>query len=68
MAMLSVDNLSPNWTAGIVGLLTLWVTLRYLSARKLDPREPTVLPPWIPVVGHVLGMAFYGGRYVKRLG
>lgn len=70
MNSLGLDSwlLSPNATTVLVGLLTLSVALRLASGRKLHPNEPIVLPQWIPFVGHLLGMALQGGRYIKRLG
>lgn len=70
MDTLSLDSclLSLNATTVLVGLLTLTVALRLASGRKLHPNEPTVLPQWIPFVGHLMGMALQGGRYIKLLG
>ncbi|KAK8015090.1 hypothetical protein PG990_008386 [Apiospora arundinis] len=31
-------------------------------------REPPVITPTVPYAGHLLGMLFYGGRYLKQLG
>lgn len=39
----------------ILGTVALCLALRYASGRKLHPSEPTVLPPWIPYIGHLLG-------------
>lgn len=55
-------------TAVGVGALTVFCALYLNSRRKWHPKEPTVLPPWIPFVGHLLGMALQGGRYIKRIG
>ncbi|KAI1373561.1 cytochrome P450 [Hypoxylon crocopeplum] len=52
----------------IVAILTLYFLVYQFSSRKADPREPPVIAPTIPVVGHVLGMALLGGRYIKDLG
>ncbi|KAI0602013.1 cytochrome P450 [Biscogniauxia sp. FL1348] len=52
----------------VVTLITAYALIYQLSRRKLDPREPTVIASPIPYVGHLLGMAFQGGRYVKNLG
>ncbi|KAI1205026.1 cytochrome P450 [Annulohypoxylon truncatum] len=60
-------NLSPTATI-LITILTLVLTLQHLSQRKLDPREPRVLAPPVPVIGHLLGMALLGGRYIKNLG
>lgn len=68
LTMLSLEVTVTSWAGATVGLLTLLVALRYASSRRLDPREPVVLPPAIPFVGHVVGMALFGGRYIKRLG
>ncbi|TQV97407.1 cytochrome p450 protein [Cordyceps javanica] len=57
----------PYATTVILSVVTLYIVLRYMSSRKLHPSEPTVLVPWIPLVGHLLGMALQGGRYMKHL-
>ncbi|KAI1100804.1 cytochrome P450 [Jackrogersella minutella] len=59
--------LSPSVTF-LITLLTLYLLLYRLSARKLSPDEPPVLAPAIPICGHVLGMALFGGKYIKNLG
>jgi hypothetical protein len=64
-------ELTPTQTilaAGVTALLTLVLLLRPLPARKVHPSEPTVISSWIPFIGHLLGMAMYGGKYVKKLG
>ena len=68
MGLLSSDNWSPGATTVVLGLAVALVVSRFASGRKLHPNEPTVLPSWIPFVGHLIGMAVYGGRYIKRLG
>jgi hypothetical protein len=35
---------------------------------KIHSNEPTVIAPKLPFIGHLLGMAMYGGKYVKNLG
>ncbi|KAK7752280.1 hypothetical protein SLS62_005816 [Diatrype stigma] len=57
--------------AWMAGILTLYALAWQLSSRQDDPREPPVVAPTlipIPFVGHLLGMALRGGRYVKDLG
>lgn len=60
-----------------------WITLRWLlaagvftllsfivrrhAARKLDSREPLVVQPRLPYVGHLIGMIISGGRYSKNI-
>ena len=70
-----VIELPESWpAAGVVawavGILTIYaVTLRF-SLKQDDPREPPVVAPTIPIpfVGHLVGMALQGGKYVKNLG
>lgn len=50
------------------GILALALILRYTSGQKLHPSEPIVIQPWIPLIGHLMGMALHGGRYIKQLG
>ncbi len=66
--MQNLDSALTGAATVILGAVTLCLALRYASGRKLHPSEPTVVPPWIPFIGHLLGMALHGGRYIKRLG
>lgn len=50
------------------GFLALAFILRYTSGKKLHPSEPIVIQPWVPLIGHLMGMALHGGRYIKQLG
>ncbi|KAJ6588899.1 cytochrome P450 [Mycena capillaripes] len=66
-------NVVPDWwppyaTWLVVAVGTLFVFTRQLSSRKLDPREPPLVTPAIPFIGHLLGMIIYGGRYLKGIG
>ena len=56
--------------AWAVVLVAIYAITSRLSLRQDDPREPPVVAPIIPIpfVGHLLGMALQGGRYVKSLG
>jgi hypothetical protein len=47
--------------------IILLAAIRSYDGRKIDPREPPVIPPTIPYVGHLLGMLIYGSRYFKSL-
>ena len=42
--------------------------MHFVSTRKVHPNEPTIVPPRIPIVGHLLGMVLHGGQYTKHLG
>ncbi|KAI1473056.1 cytochrome P450 [Daldinia caldariorum] len=55
-------------TTAVVAGITIFFLAHHISSRKLDPREPPVLAPAVPLIGHLLGMALLGGRYVKNLG
>jgi hypothetical protein len=41
----------------------LWQNLRI----KMDSREPPQLRPWIPFVGHLIGMLRYHQAYFEKL-
>jgi hypothetical protein len=68
MALPGVDSFGQGITSVILGLVIIGVALHFAATRKVHPDEPTVLVPWIPFVGHLVGMAVYGGRYIKKLG
>lgn len=68
MALFDIEAWPSSLTTVAIGLLTLACVLRYTSGKKLHPSEPTVIQPWVPLIGHLLGMATQGGRYIKRLG
>jgi cytochrome P450 len=58
----------PFATWALVAVVTLYTITYQLSTRKHDPREPPILASKLPYVGHLLGMALYGSRYIKTLG
>jgi hypothetical protein len=68
MAILTQDGNIVNSMTVAIGVLTVVLGVHYFSGTKVHPKEPKVVRPWIPVIGHLLGMALQGGRYVKRLG
>ncbi|KAI1078895.1 cytochrome P450 [Whalleya microplaca] len=53
---------------GFIVILALYAAVYLLSSRKVDPREPPIIASTIPLIGHPLGMALLGGKYVKKLG
>ncbi|ORY62498.1 uncharacterized protein BCR38DRAFT_467111 [Pseudomassariella vexata] len=52
----------------VVALVTIYFVTYQLSSRKIDPQEPPIISPKIPVVDHLLGMAIFGGRFSKNTG
>ncbi|KAI1343072.1 cytochrome P450 [Xylariaceae sp. FL0016] len=52
----------------VASLVTAYIVLHQISIRKHDPREPAILTSTVPFLGPLLGMAFFGGKYVKSLG
>ncbi|KAI0120454.1 cytochrome P450 [Hypoxylon sp. NC0597] len=71
---MAFNDLAAEWwpfsasATAIIGIITLYFITYQLSSRKIDPREPLVIAPTVPIVGHILGMALLGGRYIKNLG
>ena len=66
--MLGIDSSPAAVVTVVLGLTTIAIALRYVSARKLHPDEPTGPPAMDTLVGHLLGMALEGSRYIKQLG
>lgn len=61
---LGLDGYGPTvlMVVAAMGLL-LWQTIRI----KMDPREPALLRPWIPFIGHLIGMLRYHQAYFEKL-
>ncbi|KAK0617113.1 cytochrome P450 [Immersiella caudata] len=66
---------TQEWTdyqpliATVVAVLSaLYVVLYRLQSVKRHPDEPPVIAAGVPYLGHLLGMAMFGGRYVKGIG
>lgn len=71
--MLRLDlDWGSDWTAlaTVVAavLSTVYLILYRLQTIKKHPDEPPIIASAIPYVGHILGMATQGGRYVKGIG
>ncbi|KAK3292552.1 cytochrome P450, partial [Chaetomium fimeti] len=49
-------------------LVTTYVLIYRWQLVKIHPDEPPIVPSTVPFVGHLLGMALLGGKYVKNLG
>jgi hypothetical protein len=53
---------------GVCGLLAALSVLAYNTLRfKVDPREPPVIYPKIPLIGHILGSLTEGATYNGKL-
>ena len=55
-------------TLAIGAVSTLWFLLYGLQRVKKHDDEPPIIASAVPYVGHLLGMALQGGRYVKGIG
>ncbi|KAK4665845.1 hypothetical protein QC763_409110 [Podospora pseudopauciseta] len=60
-----VESLSVT---ALVILFTTYAILYFAQTIPLSKNEPPIIPSRIPFLGHVLGMLFQGGKYVKNLG
>ncbi|KAI1826749.1 cytochrome P450 [Xylaria intraflava] len=60
-------SLSPIATCISIIVVAYAIMYRY-STQKLDAREPLIITSGIPFIGHLLGMALHGGKYIKNLG
>ncbi|KAK3945607.1 cytochrome P450 [Diplogelasinospora grovesii] len=58
----------PLLTAGAILLAAIYTLLYRLQLTKSHQNEPPIIPSYIPYVGHLLGMALEGGRYIKSIG
>ncbi|KAK3332098.1 cytochrome P450 [Cercophora scortea] len=54
-------------TVAVVSL-SLYLALYWMQTRKVHPDEPPIIASPVPFVGQILGMAIWGGRYVKSIG
>lgn len=56
-------------TALIVGVGTtvVWLFLSWLLSPKIDPNEPPVVKPRIPLIGHIIDMIYYKSDFLKRI-
>jgi hypothetical protein len=54
---------------GVAGLvIAVGVFLSSLLRIKVDPREPPVVHPKVPLIGHIIGMITEGPLYLKTIG
>lgn len=50
-----------------VGIATVVLLLWRLVSPSLDPREPPLLKPKIPIIGHLVGLVGEQTHFFKRL-
>jgi hypothetical protein len=62
MAILQVLSDLNSWTV-VSTFLALAICIAYFRPRKLEGREPPVIPPKIPFIGHLVGLLRNGFRY-----
>ncbi|KAK3316322.1 cytochrome P450 [Apodospora peruviana] len=56
------------FTSVLAITLSLYALLYHLQKQPSHPDEPPIIPSTIPFIGHLLGMAVEGGRYIKNIG
>ena len=61
-------NIEPSFATVAAVALTFYLILYRLQTVKSHPDEPPIIPSAVPYVGHLLGMALKGGRYIKQIG
>lgn len=55
-------------TIGAIALaIAIGVYLSGLLDVKMDPREPPVVRPKVPFIGHIIGLLTDGPNYMKRI-
>ncbi|KAI0147322.1 cytochrome P450 [Xylariaceae sp. FL1272] len=67
LPFLDLWPLSPIATL-IAGVAAAYALLYHASTRRADTSEPPILASGVPFLGHILGMALHGGKYIKNLG
>ena len=59
-----LQGYTPSIILGVVAvLLVCWQRLSV----QCDPREPPLLKPSIPYIGHIIGLFRYNGEYFEKL-
>ncbi|KUJ10373.1 cytochrome P450 [Mollisia scopiformis] len=51
----------------ILAAVAVLLIIRQRLAIQLDPREPPILKPRIPYIGHIIGLSRYHGAYFDKL-
>lgn len=58
---------SSTWLLALLGCTAAAYVLKHSFAIELDPEEPPLLIPKIPLIGHILGMFWYQNDYFAFL-
>jgi hypothetical protein len=48
-------------------VIAIGVLLSNLLRVKIDPREPPVIHPTVPLLGHIIGLLKEGPRFFRRV-
>lgn len=60
--------LSQGYTPSIIlAVIAVLLLIRQRLALDLDPREPPILKPRVPYIGHIIGLFTYHTGYYDRV-
>jgi hypothetical protein len=59
--------ISTTALGAIALAIAISVFIHNLARVKIDPREPPVVHPKIPLLGHLIGMLIEGPSYIKKV-
>ena len=54
------------WISLAIVAASFWLCYRFLAVKQ-DPREPPLLPPSIPLFGHLIGLVLRKNDYYVHL-
>lgn len=64
----AVAILSRGYNPSIIlAVLAVLLIIRQRLAVQLDPREPPILKPKVPYIGHIIGLLRYHGAFFDKL-
>jgi hypothetical protein len=58
-----ISVLNSRVPLAIAITLVILAIVRKFFHTTYDPREPPVIPHWLPYIGHVIGMFRHGAKY-----
>lgn len=66
-----VTGFLPTYISWVIyvglGLVGLAFIAQYATSKETDPREPPVLNPTIPFIGHIINLALYQMQYLENI-